>query len=505
MPDAQKIPKLTGKSSSALRLSPVDGFVLSRIDGKVSAGELAALTGLGEAQVNASLQKLVAEQVVAFADELPAPERLTTPRPDGPPAGAPPPAAAGNDGAGGEVVLHQAIRTAMEQLPKDTPELADKKVIKRSYFELAALFHPDRYFRKRLGSFKQRMETIFGKVTQAYDTLSSRERRAEYDAYLTDLDRTRKIENLIREAESEALRAEQSVQAAAARSSYTDVTVDEVAPPPAAGDGPGQGAPGARPSDRTSGFYSSIEPKRASAPAPPPSPTVSDKARRDALAMRLLGNRALPRTGGAPPAPAAPAPVPAAARAEAADQLKRRDEARVQRARDAQAEKYLVLGKEAEAKNDPIGAATVYKVALTFMTETDPRRPGVQAAIAKADETLSETYLRQALYEERQERWTEAARSWQKVVRGRPNDARALERAANAMARSKTDLHAAAELAKRAIAADPNNADYKATLAAVYLEAGLALNARRELEAAAQLSPRNATIQALLKRVNKAG
>jgi tetratricopeptide (TPR) repeat protein len=185
--------------------------------------------------------------------------------------------------------------------------------------------------------------------------------------------------------------------------------------------------------------------------------------------------------------------------------LKRRYEERVALARKAQAEKYVALAKEAEAKNDILGAATTYKVAMTFLQEGHPALANAQAVIAKADATLSETYLRQALYEERAEHWPDAARSWQRVARGRPDDARAHERAANAMTRAKGDLHAAAELAKRAIQIEPRNPEYKITLATVFIEAGLSLNARRELEAAAQLSPRNATIQALLKRVNKAG
>jgi predicted Zn-dependent protease len=90
------------------------------------------------------------------------------------------------------------------------------------------------------------------------------------------------------------------------------------------------------------------------------------------------------------------------------------------------------------------------------------------------------------------------------VVKTRPNDARALERAAHTMVKAKGDLHEAAQYAQRAIALEPENAEYKITLANVYIAAGLGKNARRELEAAAQLSPRNATIQTLLKQV-KAG
>jgi hypothetical protein len=41
------------------------------------------------------------------------------------------------------------------------------------------------------------------------------------------------------------------------------------------------------------------------------------------------------------------------------------------------------------------------------------------------------------------------------------------------------------------------------TLAEIYIAAGLTLNARRELEAAARLAPDDANIEALLKRASK--
>lgn len=59
---------------------------------------------------------------------------------------------------------------------------ADKKEIKRAYNALVLDFHPDRFFRKRLGSFKPKMEAIVARMTEAVEILSSPERRAEYDS-----------------------------------------------------------------------------------------------------------------------------------------------------------------------------------------------------------------------------------------------------------------------------------------------------------------------------------
>ncbi len=61
---------------------------------------------------------------------------------------------------------------------------ADKKKVQRAYFQLVGQLHPDRFFGKRLGSFKPKMEKIFARVTEAYETLTSLDRRAGYDAKL---------------------------------------------------------------------------------------------------------------------------------------------------------------------------------------------------------------------------------------------------------------------------------------------------------------------------------
>jgi Flp pilus assembly protein TadD len=121
----------------------------------------------------------------------------------------------------------------------------------------------------------------------------------------------------------------------------------------------------------------------------------------------------------------------------------------------------------------------------------------------KADTLLGETYINQAQYEERNGQWAEAARSWTKASRGRPNDVIAHERAANAIVKAGGDLHEARRLARRACELGPAVALNRMTLAAVYLAAGLELNARRELEAAAQLAPQDDTIRAMLEKLVK--
>jgi curved DNA-binding protein CbpA len=372
------------------------------------------------------------------------------------------------------------------------PRAADKKTIKRAYYELAGVYHPDKFFRKRLGSFKVMMEGVFARITQAHDVLTDKERRAEYDAYLGDVARTHDIEAMLKDALAEVQRAETAVRDAIPHQPV-DIPAAPV-PDPARPSAPAAAKPAASAASTAS---------------------AATEARRNALARRLLGNRAPPPRLSqpempkiAPPArPPSPAAAPGAARSPspgaAMEALRRRYEERVDHAKRFQAKKYADNGAAAMAQNDPIAAANAYKVAVT-LTPDDAELKARHDEVAKiADAVLSESYERQAGYEEKSERWEDAAKSWSKVVEGRPTDARAHERAANAMTRASGDLHAAAGLARRAVDMEPDNARFKATLAQVYIAAGLTLNAKRELDLALQLAPHDGTIQALYKRLAK--
>lgn len=169
----------------------------------------------------------------------------------------------------------------------------------------------------------------------------------------------------------------------------------------------------------------------------------------------------------------------------------------------AQARKYMASAESAMATGDAVAASNAFRVALTLA----PDEPGLvkraTEAQTRADSILAETYTRQASYEEKNDQWPDAARSWARVCRARPDDPMPHERAANAVVKAGGDLHEASRLAQRACTLDAESASFRTTLASVYLAAGLTRNARRELETAAQLAPHDGTIQAMLKRVGK--
>ncbi len=61
------------------------------------------------------------------------------------------------------------------------PRSADDRAIKRAYYSLSKEYHPDKFYRKKLGSYKDHLETIFNKVNEAYRVLSDPEARSDYD------------------------------------------------------------------------------------------------------------------------------------------------------------------------------------------------------------------------------------------------------------------------------------------------------------------------------------
>jgi curved DNA-binding protein CbpA len=73
------------------------------------------------------------------------------------------------------------------------PSGAEAKVLKRAYFKLSKEIHPDRYYGKKLGSYAERLTTVFEAVSRAYAKLTSPEkdrRSGVYQAVSTEQPQT---------------------------------------------------------------------------------------------------------------------------------------------------------------------------------------------------------------------------------------------------------------------------------------------------------------------------
>lgn len=496
---AEKVPRLLAHVDvRQFKLDATDGFLLTRIDGRSGRRELARDTGLPEFQVEKTLEKLeklgVIEVVDPNAPVAPAATALPPP-PARERTQLPQFASIGADPKYDPKELEEDIELSADQKKRvldmfyrlddldhytllGVGKEADKKTVKRAYFELASAMHPDRYFKKNIGSFKPKMEALFGRITEAHDTLVDAAKRLDYDAYLDEVATTKGMEAMLERAVEESRKA--AADAAVVASSAVAV------------------APASSPS----------LPPKVSTPAPAAPHGLSPQemqARREALAKRLLGGQSVrPPAASSNPPPSAPSPLRYASSGDAMDALKRRYEDRIDNATAQQAKRYIQAGEDALSKNDLVAAASSFHIASKFAPDDAALATRYHETKNEADKVLGESYVKQASYEERSHHWPEAARTWQKVCKLKVGEAHANAHAARCLLKAEAgDLHQAAEHAKLAVGAEPSAVEHHVTLAEIYLKAGLTASAKRAAETGLNVDPKNVALLAVQKKTTK--
>lgn len=186
-----RIPRLApGWEERGKALSPAEGFLLSRIDGHTSWALLRQIGGLPPEEVDHTLEAWVsAGLVVVDAAELATDDQADPPGGSSASAAAPEPEEAAIDPSLELDPDLQRRILALELRLDDAGyhELlgvdrgADARAIKLAYFRLSKEYHPDRYFRRKIGDFDKRLDRIFKRVVEAYELLSDPTTRAEIE------------------------------------------------------------------------------------------------------------------------------------------------------------------------------------------------------------------------------------------------------------------------------------------------------------------------------------
>jgi curved DNA-binding protein CbpA len=386
-----------GCDPAALALSPAEGFLLSRIDGRTSRGVLRRIGALAPAEIDRCLERWLKEGVLERVRASAAAEaRATEARPDAKPP--PAPAAEASALPAVDPSLEIAVELQREllefaaRLERSYHEIlgvardADERAIKKAYFALSKRLHPDRYFRRRIGPFAPLVETCFRKLLEAYELLSDPQTRSE-------------------------------VQAAPARAA-------DVSP-----------------------------------------------ARRSSLeARRRLRER-----------------VGALAGAKRASEERRR-----------KAKSFFEAGMAAFAKERWLEAAGAVRLAIAFDLENAAFRERFAEVQRRAHEERARALQKQGEGALELRDYPQALRLFEEAVHYRPADPELAMRGAK-IAQVLGELRKAKELAAHAVELAPENGAYRRVLGLVYRDAGLAANAKRELEAALRCDPGDAEAKAALR------
>jgi tetratricopeptide (TPR) repeat protein len=192
-------------------LTPADGYVLSRVDGTLSAREVVAMISLPKDETHKSLFALLSTGMIEF---LPLPPKArpvepkkaraasvqmaAVPAPELPPLVLEPPTAAES---AAQAAAHAAaaqddprrmeILEAFSALKHHThfqvlglERTATEAQVKEAYFRLARRFHPDVHHDPALADLRDKIEAIFVRLGEAYEVLRNPRIRAKYESQI---------------------------------------------------------------------------------------------------------------------------------------------------------------------------------------------------------------------------------------------------------------------------------------------------------------------------------
>jgi curved DNA-binding protein CbpA len=390
-----------GCDPSSLSLSPAEGFLLSRIDGRTTLGVLRRIGALPPFEIDRCIERWLKAGVIEWVPSAAAAERAgpTPARPAPPP---PAPAAQGPAPAGlpavdpaleMDVEAQREVLAFAARLGRPYHEIlgvardADARAIKKAYFALSKRLHPDRYFRRQIGPFAPLVEACFKKLLEAYELLSDPQTRAEVQAQ-----------------------------------------------PAAAAAGPG--------------------------------PRLSSRD-----ASRRLRER-----------------VGALAGAKRASEERRR-----------KAKGFFEAGMAAFAKERWLEAAGAVRLAIAFDPDNEAYREQFAGVQRKAHEERARALVKQGEAALELRDFAQAVNLFEEAAHYRPADPELSIRAAKIAWQALGELRRAKELTMHAVELAPDNGAYRRLLGLVYKDAGLAANARRELDAALRLDPHDAEAKAALR------
>jgi curved DNA-binding protein CbpA len=152
----QRIDIKEGIDWSRLDLEPIEAFILSRVEKGMTLDDIFYISGLSKEETCKVIQSLVNKNILFVEGFVPQ-----------------------RDESGLSVEEREKIDRFYNNLSQmnyyqilGVPFDAPLRVIKQQFYYLSKEYHPDRYFKKNIGEYKNKLEEIFKKIREAYEVLS---------------------------------------------------------------------------------------------------------------------------------------------------------------------------------------------------------------------------------------------------------------------------------------------------------------------------------------------
>ena len=165
-----QIPRLApGWHPEDVALTPAEGFLISRMDGQTPWEMLRQIGGIEPEQVDDYIERWIESGAVEFVK----PKAAAPPeKPDPTPLNVEAEIDTSLDI--GEPLQRRILDYEL-RIDGSYHDLlgiergSDSQTVKRAYFALSKKFHPDRYFRRNIGDYAERLDRIFRKGAEAYE------------------------------------------------------------------------------------------------------------------------------------------------------------------------------------------------------------------------------------------------------------------------------------------------------------------------------------------------
>ena len=355
-------------------------------------------------------------------------------------------------------IMRKHVKLATQDLFEllDLPIECDKRDVKRAYFKLSKEFHPDRFFGKKLGAYKDMVGEVFRAISQAAEYLGDDTQREEYRAMIRSQREMKDLEESFAKATAAALEEQRTAVAVAQNA--------EAAPAGPAAEHPSSGFAASPAEARVSGSgkwarKGSGEYPVSPSVTPPVKPPSGSRLVQKMLSKKLGGD------GG------------------------------------NKARKHFDEGNRQAEQEQWVSAMHNYKLAVTLAPGNTEYENKYIEAQARAAEVQAAAHAKRAEFEKSAGRFDTAARCYEAAI-----DAFATwEWCVDAveMFLQIRELNKALEYGIKAVELDSASAPAHLALGKVYRERKQLIDAKRAIEHAVSLDPQNQEAKELLKEVGK--